>query len=46
MKLIYNTLALLVCVLTLGVFTLRVIYSDGTKFEWIGWIDKFTKRGG
>lgn len=40
MKLIYNTCAVLFCILTLGIVDLKIKYSDGTRFEWVGWITR------
>lgn len=40
MKIIYNTLCFVFCVLTLGFVNLRVHYSDGTEFKWVGWITR------
>ena len=40
MKIIYNTLCFMFCVLTLGFIDLRVHYSDDTQFKWVGWITR------
>lgn len=40
MKLIYNMVATLFCICTLGFVDLEVKYSDGTKFKWVGWISR------
>lgn len=40
MKIIYNTLCFMFCVLTLGFIDLRVRYSDDTQFKWVGWITR------
>lgn len=40
MKILYNTYAFLFCVLTLGFIDVKIKYSDGTKFEWVGWITR------
>ena len=39
-KLFSNSLALLFCILTLGFVDIRIKYSDGTKFEWMGWVSR------
>lgn len=41
MKIIYNTIATLFCILTLGFVDLRLRYSDGTKWEWVSWCTRF-----
>jgi hypothetical protein len=41
MKVIYNTLAVLFCVMTLGFVDVRIKYSDGTRFEYVGWVSRF-----
>lgn len=40
MKIIYNILCICFCVLTLGFVNLRISYSDGTEFKWVGWITR------
>lgn len=40
MKFVYNFMCFVFCVLTLGFINIRVKYTDGTKFEWIGWIKR------
>lgn len=39
-KLSINFFAFLFCVLTLGFVDMRIIYTDGTKFQWMGWISR------
>ena len=41
MKIIYNTICVLICVLTLGFANLEVKYSDGTRFKWVGWATRY-----
>ena len=41
MKIIYNTICVLICVLTLGFADLEVKYSDGTRFKWVGWCTRY-----
>ncbi len=45
MKLFYNTLAILFCVITLGIFDLDIKYSDGSSFNFQGWVGKLMKGG-
>ena len=40
MKLFYNTLAFLFCVLTLGLVDVEIKYSDRTRFKWVGWFSR------
>ena len=42
MKIIYNTIFILLCIITLGFFDLRFHYSDGTQIKWTGWITKIS----
>ncbi len=44
MKIFYNTMAILFCILTLGFIDVKIKYSDGTKFEWIGWITRMISQ--
>lgn len=39
-KIIYNTIAVLFCILTLGFVDLNIKYSDKTQFKWVGWISR------
>jgi hypothetical protein len=39
-KLFINSLAFLFCILTLGFVDMRIIYTDGTRFQWVGWISR------
>ena len=39
-KLFSNSLAFLFCILTLGFVDIRIIYTDGTKFQWVGWVSR------
>lgn len=43
MKIIYNTIAVMVCIFTLGFADLEVKYSDGTRFKWVSWCTRFRK---
>lgn len=45
MKLFYNTIAVLFCILTLGFVDLNVKYSDQTEFRWVGWISRLRQGG-
>ena len=45
MKVLYNLTFFIFCVLTLGFVDVIVKYSDGTSFEWIGWISRMLKGG-
>lgn len=40
MKLIYNTCAILFCIITLGIVDLEIKYSDSTRFKWVGWTSR------
>ena len=44
MKIVYNTIAFLFCVLTLGFIDLELKYSDGSKYKWVGWITRFQRK--
>ena len=44
MKLLYNILAFLFCVLTLGLVDLEIKYSDGSSFSHKSWIRLFWKK--
>ena len=44
MKIFYNIQAILICILTLGFVDVKIKYSDGTKFEWIGWITRMISQ--
>lgn len=43
MKLIYNTCAVLFCIITLGIIDLEIKYSDGARFKWVGWVTRLLK---
>ena len=45
MKVIYNTMAVLFCIVTLGFVDLSIKYSDKTEFKWVGWISRILKGG-
>ena len=45
MKAIYNTMAVLFCLITLGFVDLNIKYSDKTEFKWVGWISRILKGG-
>ena len=45
MKIIYNTIAVLFCILTLGFVDLNIKYSDKTQFKWVGWISRIIQGG-
>ena len=45
MKLIYNSIAVLFCILTLGFVDINIKYSDHTEFKWIGWISRILEGG-
>ena len=45
MKIIYNTIAALFCILTLGFVDLNIKYSDKTQFKWVGWISRIIQCG-
>lgn len=45
MEFLYNTLAILFCIVTLGIFDLSIKYSDGSSFNFEGWAGKLTKGG-
>lgn len=45
MKVIYNTIAFLFCLITLGFVDLNIKYSDNTEFKWVGWISRILKGG-
>lgn len=44
MKIFYNTLAVLFCILTLGFIDVGIKYTDGTKFKWVGWITRLISQ--
>lgn len=44
MKLVYNTYAVLFCIITLGIIDLEIKYSDGTHFKWVGWVSRVMKE--
>lgn len=44
-KIIYNTIAVLFCILTLGFVDLNIKYSDKTQFKWVGWISRIIQCG-
>ena len=44
-KIIYNTIAVLFCILTLGFVDLNIRYSDKTQFKWVGWISRIIQGG-
>ena len=44
-KIIYNTIAVLFCILTLGFVDLNIKYSDKTQFKWVGWISRIIQGG-
>lgn len=44
MKIIYNTYAVLFCIITLGIIDLEIKYSDGTRFKWVGWASRIIKE--
>ena len=46
MKEIYNTIAFLICLITLGFIDINIKYSDKTEFRWVGWITRMLKGGG
>ena len=43
-KMFYNTLAVVLCVLTLGFVDINIKYSDKTMFEWTGWVTRLKRR--
>ena len=45
MKEIYNTIAFLFCLITLGFIDINIKYSDKTEFRWVGWITRMFKGG-
>ena len=45
MRLLYNTLAIIFCILTLGIFDLKIEYSDGSSFNYKGWVSRLMKGG-
>lgn len=45
MKELYNTIAFLFCILTLGFVDINIEYSDNTEFKWVGWITRIMKGG-
>lgn len=45
MKLLYNSIAILFCIVTLGFVDLNIKYSDKTEFKWVGWITRIVKGG-
>ena len=45
MKEIYNTIAFLFCLITLGFIDINIKYSDKTEFRWVGWITRMLKEG-
>lgn len=45
MKFLYNFLAILFCIITLGIFDLNIKYSDGSSFNFKGWVGKLMKGG-
>lgn len=45
MKEIYNAVAFLFCLLTLGFIDLNIKYSDETEFKWVGWITRIVNGG-
>lgn len=40
MKALYNTMFVLICILTLGIFDLTFYYSDGSKTSYTGWVTR------
>lgn len=40
MKLLYNLMAIIFCIVTLGFVNVYIRYSDGTEFNWVGWIKR------
>jgi hypothetical protein len=44
MKLIYNTCAILFCIITLGIVDLEIKYSDATCFKWVGWVSRVVRE--
>ena len=45
MKLIYNSIAIWFCIITLGFVDVNIKYSDKTEFKWVGWISRILKGG-
>ncbi len=43
-KMVYNTLAVVLCVLTLGFVDINIKYSDKTMFRWTGWVTRLKRR--
>ena len=43
MKFAYNCLWVWFCICTLGIVNVRVKYSDGSKFEWVGWVSRIQR---
>lgn len=40
MKILYNSILIAFCALTFGLVDVTVRYSDGTSFEWRGWVSR------
>lgn len=40
MKLIYNLIAIMFVIMTLGFVNVEIKYSDGSHFKWDGWIKR------
>lgn len=46
MKIFFNTLAFLFCILTLGFVDVEIKYSDKTGFKWVGWTSRKDREDG